>query len=323
MKRWILVLIGAALWPSALSAAEAQLKPVEIGYIESFDHSADVYILKTGDTRRDVAILGPVFNGDTIEVNDEYATLTLRLVGQAGPIVLSKANDVATITGRIPQKGFLSGAFAWTASVVQLFDREQREQVSASIRGNIGNQIGSQLSAPLFALPQTVLAGRRKLTIGWVSPPIVEIRILDGDGRLVANGRGSGTLWTTPEIDWKPGEYSIELTASGGTMRQGLHFLPSDKAPILPPELDDPTAPEPLRAVAMGAWYAAEDPAFLLEALQHVAPDAGSSRPARLLTFAFIEGKRPSPQRSGKGGEDQVQPDPHVGHDAWASPSTR
>ncbi len=125
MKRWILVLIAVALWSPGLHAAEAQIKSVEIGYIESFDHSADVYVLKTGDTRREVAIMAPVFNGDTIEVNDASATLTLRLVGQAGPIVLSKANDVATITGQIPKKGFLSGVFGWTASVVQLFDREQ------------------------------------------------------------------------------------------------------------------------------------------------------------------------------------------------------
>src|SRR5271166_804617 len=112
MKRWIVVLIAVALRSSALDAAEDQRKPLEIGYIESFDHRADVYVLKTGDMRREVAILAPVFNGDTIEVKDPSATLTLRLVGEVGPIVLSKANDVATITGRIPQKGFLSGAFA-------------------------------------------------------------------------------------------------------------------------------------------------------------------------------------------------------------------
>ena len=174
MKRWILVLFGAALW-SAVHAAEVKPKPVEIGYIESFDHSADVYVLKTGDTRREVAILAPVFDGDTIEVKHDFATLTLRLVGQAGPMVISKANDVATITGQVPQKGFLSGMFAWTTSVVQLFDREQREQVSASIRGNLESQMESELSAPLLAKPQTVLAGKRKLTIGWVSPGVVEI----------------------------------------------------------------------------------------------------------------------------------------------------
>jgi hypothetical protein len=295
MKRWILVLIGAALWPSALPAAEPQVKSVEIGYIESFDHRPDAYVLKTGDARREVAILAPVFNGDTIEVKDAYATLTLRLAGQDGPTVLSKANQVATITGEIPRKGFLSGVFGWTASVVQLFDREQREQVSASIR-DLGSQTGSQLSAPLLARPQTLLAGRRKLTIGWVSPLIVEVRILDGDGRQVANGQGSRTPWTTPEVDWKPGEYTIELAALGETIRQSLHFLPPHDGPTLPAELADPTAvPESLRAVAIGAWYAAEDPAFLLEALQHVAPAAGSSRPARLLAQAFTEGKRPPP----------------------------
>ena len=68
-------------------------KSVEIGYIESFDHGADVYVLKTGDTRREVAILGPVFDGDTIEVKHDFATITLRLVGQTGPVVISKAND--------------------------------------------------------------------------------------------------------------------------------------------------------------------------------------------------------------------------------------
>jgi len=297
MKRWLLALIGVVLWSSALPAAEQELKPVEIGYIESFDRKADVYILKTGDTRRDVAILAPVFNGDTIEVKDASATLTLRLVGQAGPIVLSKANEVATITGRIPQKGFLSGVFGWTASIVQLFDREQREQVSASIR-DLGSQSGDPLSAPLFVQPQNVLAGRRKLAIGWVSPGVVDIRILDQEGRPVVSGRGSGTLWATPEVDWKPGEYTIELASSGDTLRQSLHFLPPDRGPNVPSELGDATAPEPLRAAAMGAWYAAQGPSFLLEALQHVAPDSGSSRPARLLTLAFIAGKRPSPQPS-------------------------
>ncbi len=323
MKCWVLVLFGVALGSSVLSAAETQLKSIEIGYIESFDHKPDVYVLRTGDTRREVAVLAPVFNGDTIEVKDASATLTLRLVGQDGPMVLSKANDIATITGQIPRKSFLSGVFGWTASVVQLFDREQREQVSASIRGNIGNLTGSPLSAPLFAAPQTVLAGKRKLTIGWVSPLIVDIRVLDGDGRPVAEGRGSGTLWATPEVDWKPGEYTIELAASGETMRQSLHFLPIDKGPNLPSDLGDPTVPEALRAVAVGAWYAAEDPAFLLEALQHVAPDAASSRPAGLLTLAFIEGKRPSPQSSRARGEGESDGGPRSGNNAWAPPSTR
>ena len=244
MKRWILVLIAAALWPSALPAAEPQVKSVEIGYIESFDHRPTAYILKAWRRLPGRSRHSPlVFNGDTIEVKDAYATLTLRLAGQDGPTVLSKANQVATITGEIPRKSFLSGVFGWTASVVQLFDREQREQVSASIR-DLGSQTGSELSAPLLARPQTLLAGRRKLTIGWVSPLIVEVRILDGDGRHVANGQGSRTPWTTPEVDWKPGEYTIELAALGETIRQSLHFLAPDKGPTLPAQFADPAAPE-------------------------------------------------------------------------------
>jgi len=296
MKRWVLVLIGGALWPSMLLAAEDKPKPVEIGYIESFDHSPDVYVLKTGEKPRDVAVLGPVFNGDTIEVNDPAATLTLRLAGQPGPVVLSKANEKATITGQIPQKSFLSGVLGWTASVVQLLDREQREQVSASIR-DFGSLTGGELSAPLFARPQVVLAGRRKLTIGWVSPLAVDIRVLDADGQPIASGSGSGTLWAAPEVDWKPGDYTIELTAAGDTLSQSLHVLAADKGPALPAELADPAEPESLRAVAAGAWYASQDPSFLLEALQHVAPEADSSRPAKLLTAAFIAGKRPPQPR--------------------------
>jgi hypothetical protein len=298
MKRWVLVLICAALWSPPLHAAEAQPKPVEIGYIESFDHSPEVYVLKTGETPRGVAVLAPVFNGDKIEVKDASAKLTLRLAGQDGPTVLSKANGVATITGQIPQKGFLSGIFGWTASVVQLLDREKREQVSASIR-DLGSQMGGELSAPLFSRPQVLLAGRRKLAIGWVSPLVVDIRVLDGDGRPVASGRGSGMLWTTSEVEWKPGDYTIEMAASGETMRQSLQVVPIEKGPNLPTELGDPAVPEPLRAIAVGTWYAADDPAFLLEALQHVAADADSSQPARLLTQAFIEGKRPPPQPAG------------------------
>ena len=103
-------------------------------------------------------------------------------------------------------------------------------------------------------------------------------------------------MWTTPEIDWKAGAYTIELAANGETVRQNIRFVPPDQGPPPPADLASPTAPEPLRTAAMGAWYAAADPAFLLEALQHVAFEARSSQPARLLTRAFIRGERPSPQ---------------------------
>jgi hypothetical protein len=292
MMRWILALVVLVFQAITLGAEEAQNKPVEIGYIEGFDHSPDVYVLKTGDVRREVAILAPVFNDDTIEVTEPSATLILRLVGQEGPLVLSKANDVARISGQIPQPGFWSGIFSWTASAVQILDQEQREPVSASIRG----EPRKELSAPIFATPQTVLAGRRKLTIGWVSPRAVDIRIVDRDGRSVTSGRGSGNVWTAPEIGWEAGAYTIELAANCETVRQSLQFVPPDQGPPLPADLANPTAPEPLRAAAMGAWYAAANPTFLLEALQHVAAEARSSPPARLLTRAFIGGKRPLPR---------------------------
>jgi hypothetical protein len=291
MMRYVLAFVAVVLQAYALRAAEAQLMPPEIGYIEDFDQSPNVYVLKTGGTRRNVAILAPIFNGDTIEVINPSATLTLRKVGQEGPVVLSMANNVATITAKIPEKAFWVGVFNWTASVVQLFDREQRDRVSASIRGDAEEK----LSAPLFSQPQTVLAGRRKLVLGWLAPRAVEIRVVDGDGAQVASGRGSGKLWVTPEIDWKPGAYTIELLADGEALRQGIQFIAMEKWPTTPSELANPDVPQPLRAAAVGAWYAANDPTFLLEALQHVAPEARASRPARLLTAAFIAGKRPPP----------------------------
>jgi hypothetical protein len=287
--RWILTLLMLAIQVITSDAAEAQPKSVEVGYIEGFDHSPGVYVLKSEDKRREVAILAPVFNDDTIEVTNPSATLTLRLVGQTGPVVLSKANDVFRIRAQILQPSFWSGIYSWTASAVQMFDQEQREPVSASIRG----ELGKELSAPIFATPQTVLAGRRKLAIGWVSPRTVDILIVDTDGRSVASERGSGNVWTTPEIDWKAGAYTIELAANGETVRQNLRFVSPDQAPPPPADLASSTAPESLRAAAMGAWYAT-DPAFLLEALQHVVSDARSSLPARVLTRAFIGGKRPS-----------------------------
>ena len=121
--------------------------------------------------------------------------------------------------------------------MVQLFDREQREQVSASVRGNIGNLNGE----PVFRAPVRAAAdgpcgeAEARDRLGFAA--YCRVRVLDGDGRPVASGKGSGTLWTTPEVDWKPGEYTIELAASGATLRQSLQFLPPDKGPELPTEL--------------------------------------------------------------------------------------
>ena len=87
----------------------------------------------------------------------------------------------------------------------------------------------------------------------------------------------------------------IELAATGETIRQSLQFVPPDRMPALPPDLVDPATLAPLRALATSAWYASKGSGFLLEALQPVAPDAGSSRPAELPTRAIIDARRPKP----------------------------
>ncbi|MBN9018421.1 MAG: hypothetical protein J0H11_13465 [Rhizobiales bacterium] len=288
MMRWITAIVLLAAAPLA---ALASGKPVEIGYVESFDRPADAYVIVSDGVAKKVAILAPILNGDVIEVKDPAASITLRLVGRDDPVIISAANQGTPVTTEVPQKSFWSGLFDWTSASVEVFDEEQRQQVSASIRGDDDKE----LSVPLLASPQTLVAGKRALAIGWPSPRTVEIRILKKGGQVVAEGRPSGGLWLTPAIDWKVGTYRIEIAAGGDTVRQTLQFIGPKKAPKLPAELTDPAAPAPLRASATAAFYAASDPAYVLEALQYVAPDARTSRPAKLLTLALIDGKRPAP----------------------------
>ena len=209
------------------AAALAAGKGLEIGYVESFDRSADAYSIVSGGTAKKVAILAPIENGDVIAVKDPSASITLRLVGRDDPVVISQANQNQPITAEVPQKSFWSGLFSWTSASVDVFDQEQREQVSASIRGDGGKN----LIAPLFATPQTLVAGKRALAIGWATPRTVDIQILNKGGKRVAEGRASGGLWTTPEIDWKPGIYRIEIASGGETVRQTLTFIAPKKAP--------------------------------------------------------------------------------------------
>ncbi|MCX5516298.1 hypothetical protein C3941_17210 [Kaistia algarum] len=288
MIRWIVAL---ALVVLSAGTALASGKAVEIGYVESFERGADGYSIVSDGVPKKVAILEPILNGDLIQVRDPTGSITLRLVGRDDPVVISQANQSVPITAEVPEKGFWSGLFSWTSGSVAVFDDEQRQQVTASIRGDDGKE----LIAPLFATPQTLVAGRRKLSIGWSTPRTVDIQILAKGAKRVAEGRASGGLWATPEIDWKAGTYRIEIASGADVVRQTLTFVAPKKAPPLPAEFSDPAVPAPLRAVASAAWYAAKDPAYLLEALQYVAPDARTSRPAKLLTLAFIDGKRPPP----------------------------
>lgn len=288
MIRYVVALLGLVL---SILAAEAGTQPVEIGYVESLDHKADAYSIRNGDTARKAAILAPILSGDVIRVLDPSAKMTIRLVDRPDAVVLSAANGETPIEAKPPEKSFWSGLLTWTGTSVEVFDDEQRQQVSASIRGDDAKE----LRAPLLATPQTIATGRRALAIGWLSPKVVQIRILSKSGKVIASGKGVGGLWTSPAVDWKAGNYRIEIAASGEKLTQTMQAVAPAKLPALPEALEAPGIPAPLKAASTGAWLASQDPRYLLEALQNVAPDAGTSRPARLLTIAFIDGKRPTP----------------------------
>lgn len=189
------------------------------------------------------------------------------------------------IKSKAPEKSFWSTLFTTTASAVDVFDREEREQVAASIRG----PGATEFSAPVFAEPQVLVAGARPIAVGWVSPKVTEIKITAKSGAIIVAGKGAGSLWISPLGDLRPGDYRNEFASSGGKVARAIQVIPASAAPNRPKELDDAALPAELRAAAV--WFASTDKKYRLEALQSVAPIAQSSRAGRLLTLAIIQGR--------------------------------
>jgi hypothetical protein len=286
MKR----IIGAACLGAMTATPLRSADPlVEIGYVESFDKSPNLYLIKRQGQKEPepVTILTPVYNGDVIEVSDPTASIRIRLVDRPEPVVISKANEATPLAAEPPKTHFVSSLYRWVSQTINIFDHEEREVVAANIRGGSG-----ELAAPALAKPQTLMSGTQAIVVGWSGARQVSIRLTNSLGHEVASGRGSGGIWSSPPVKLDPGRYTIELKDADKTLQQSLQVVSAPDALKLPD--DTPIGPPELRETAVAAWLAAKDERFILAALQHVAPYARENQPARLLTKALVTGHRPT-----------------------------
>ncbi|OKO78792.1 hypothetical protein AC630_18310 [Bradyrhizobium sp. AS23.2] len=262
----------------------------EIGYVESFDKKANVFVLHRGGQTLPIDALTPVRTGDRIEVLDATAKIVLRLVNRATPVTVSRGNLDTPLTDPPPAHPFWTPTIAWAASQIGKLDRDDREQVAASIRGS-----ASGGAVPLLALAQTLPAGRQSLSIGWIGTAPAEIRLQGPDGKDVTSGQGTAGYWFSPMLDLAPGDFVIEVKIGATRVRQLVTVVPATSMPDISPDLKQDGLPEPLRELATAAWLAARDQRFILAAFQHVAPFARDSSPAKLLARSLVRGERPLP----------------------------
>jgi hypothetical protein len=287
MKRLALVLLLLVAAPRFLSAGDVNR---EIGYVESFDKKPEIYVLHHGGLSLPIVVMTPICSGDWIEVRDPTAKIVLRLVNHDTPVTVSQGNLDTPLTDAPPARPFWTPSIAWVASQIGKLDRDDREQVAASVRGGVRDE-----PVPILALAQTLPAGRQSLAIGWIGSSPADIQLQGSDNKDLASGRGTGGLWLSPQLDLTPGDFVIDVTIGATHTRQLLTVVTAAAIPDLPPDLLRDDIPKPLREVGIAAWLAARDQRFMLAALQHVGPLAPASRPAKLLTRALVRGERPLP----------------------------
>jgi hypothetical protein len=264
----------------------------EIGFVESFDRKAEEYVIHRGKEDLPVAIMAPIETGDRIEVRDPTAKIVLKLLNHATPVIISRSNLDTPLSDTPPSRTFWTPLIAWAAKQVDIFDHEEREQVSASIR----NSAGAGLSAPLLSAAQTLPAGHQSIAVGWTGPARVDVHLYDAANKEITSGRGADKLWLSEQLQLSPGDYVLDLSVGTAHVRQKIVVVPPTAMPDLPLDLVREDIPEQLREVATGAWLAARDRRLMLAGLQHVAPLARDFQPAKLLARALIRGERPEMQ---------------------------
>lgn len=259
----------------------------EIGFVESFDDRADTFIIHRGDQQLPIALLAPILSGDRIEVRKPDAKAVLRLVGRSTPVIVSRNNQDTPLVEMAPARTFWQPIVAWAAQQINIFDREDRDPVSANIRGAGG------FSAPILKTPQTLPSGNASLVVGWLGNGDVNIKLYDEASKMVVSGRGSGGVWTSPRLSLQPGKYVLDLAAGNVRVRQALNVLSPSSMPTLPGDLTSDAVPSDLRELTIAVWLAGLDRQYLLAALQRVAPLSRDFSPAALLTRALVWGARP------------------------------
>lgn len=280
-----LALLGVAAIVLAMRASAAE--PIEVGYIEDIKGNLAKIVLTRDGKSVPVVICGLVYNGDRFAVTDPKGTITLRLSGRPEPMVIGAGNGEFKLTVDEPKKGFLTGLVRWAAASIGDLDRKARSPVAMSVRDGPSGP----LSVPLLAEKQVLAQGKRNVVIGWRgAPSMAEIKVVDAQGKIVASGRGSGRVWTSPVIDLPAGEYRIEASTPRERVAGTLEVVPASAMPPSPRELSDETVPRELRSAAKAAWLASQAKRYALEAYQLVAADADRSAPAGLVADALLAG---------------------------------
>jgi hypothetical protein len=280
------VFLLAALPADAPAADQAP----EIGYVEDYDYTtpSDAIVRAGGEVP--LERLTPIRSGDRFRLADTRAKVVLRVAGSADRVIVSQANEGVPIGTDLPEPGFWSGLLHWVGSSIVVFDRTERTQMTAEIRGG-GDR---DLMAPMLAVPQVLAAGRRKIAVGWLAPDVISIGI-SGGGKVIAEGKGVGGLWIGPEVDLRPGKYVLTLKGADGTVAEDIRVVAAADLPKPPGELTRADILGGLGETALGVWFAAEGKQYFLEALQHVAADSSEFKPAGIVVDALIAGMQPSP----------------------------
>lgn len=276
--------VGAVLQISRAMAAE----PIEVGYIENIKGNAAKIALTRDGKAEPVTICGLVYNGDRITVSDPRGAITLRLSGQPEPVVIGAEKGEYKLDFEPPKKGFLIGLVRWAAASIGDLDKKARSPVSMSVRSGPNGP----LALPLLKDKQVLAEGKRSLMVGWQgAPSMADVTLSNGQGEIVASGRGSGRVWRSPQVDLRPGEYRIEVSTPRERVGGSIEVVPASAIPPLPRDLTEEAAPHALRSAAQAAWLASQAQRYAFEAYQQVAADADRSAPAGLVADALLAGE--------------------------------
>lgn len=288
MKRFILALIF--LCAAAVRPVFAQS---EIGYVEDFSGVSGNYIVTRGADTVPMKLLMPVYAGDLIEALTEKGRVTLRLVDHPEPVIWSRADRDTPLAAPVAEGMSWSSILSATLASISPLDDQKRERVLTAIRGDEG-----EFDVPLLRSGQTIAAGRRSLSLGWMkSSAVTEISITTKNGKkLVNRAKGVGGFWTSPELNVKPGRYRIVVSSGDGQVTGEIDVVAAEELPQVPPEIHDARLPSSLLRVAQAGWIAQQSNGqYRFEALQLLAGER--SRAANVLTDALIAGQPIGPPR--------------------------
>ena len=276
-----------------VAQARCQSSPAaEIGIIQSYTPPKQQYILRrgVGHLQIPIGLSAPVMNGDEFEVRGAAGRIVVKLAGDSQPVIISRNNSPYKIAVDTTTRPFWTGLLSWFATVI---DAEFQTQIKADLYTTSSRGL-HKLTAPILLTPQKLAAGRRSLTVGWLSDgSTVRVRLL----RKPANdplleGASTTRQWTSPLFDFAPGLYRLELASAEGERVTGtLEFLDPHSLPALANNDLPAAAPNELRATAAAAWLASRDDGeYVLESLQAVLPLANRFEPAKVLARGLIEG---------------------------------